>query len=112
MKLGIFPGWNGTARSIRQAGPIAAMQAMLTGSMISASRARAMGLVDELVASRDRLRWAARKAVRQKRKSKPAGFTKMLLTRWPARTLLAKKMRDETKKKAREEHYPAPFRLD
>jgi 3-hydroxyacyl-CoA dehydrogenase/enoyl-CoA hydratase/3-hydroxybutyryl-CoA epimerase len=111
VKLGIFPGWNGTARSIRQAGPIAAMQAMLTGSMISASRARTMGLVDELVASRDRLRWAARKAVRQKRKSKPAGFAKMLLTRWPARTLLARKMRDETKKKAREEHYPAPFRL-
>ncbi len=52
VKLGIFPGWNGTARSIRQAGPIAAMQAMLTGSMISATRARAMGLIDELVASK------------------------------------------------------------
>lgn len=111
VKLGIFPGWHGTARSIRQAGPIAAMQAMLTGSMIGASRARAIGLIDELVASRGALRWAARKAVLKKRKSKPAGFTKSLLTRWPARALLAKKMRDETKKKAREAHYPAPFRL-
>ena len=111
VKLGIFPGWNGTARSIRQAGPLAAMQAMLTGSMISATRARAMGLIDELVASKDMLHWAARKAVRQKRKSKPAGFAQTLLTRWPARSLLAKKMRDETKKKARESHYPAPFRL-
>ncbi|WP_295558276.1 3-hydroxyacyl-CoA dehydrogenase NAD-binding domain-containing protein [uncultured Hyphomicrobium sp.] len=111
VKLGIFPGWHGTARSIRQAGPIAAMQAMLTGSMISASRARAMGLIDELVASRSALRWAARKAVLRKRKAKPAGLTKSLLTRWPARALLAKKMRDETKKKAREAHYPAPFRL-
>ncbi len=80
VKLGIFPGWNGTVRSIRQSGPLAAMQAMLTGSMISASRARAMGLVDELVATRDRLRWAARKAVLQRRKSKPAGFTKSVLT--------------------------------
>lgn len=111
VKLGIFPGWHGTARSIRQAGPIAAMQAMLTGSMISASRARAMGLIDELVASRGALRWAARKAVLKKRKAIPAGLTKSLLTRWPARALLAKKMRDETKKKAREAHYPAPFRL-
>ncbi|HYD16229.1 MAG TPA: enoyl-CoA hydratase-related protein, partial [Hyphomicrobium sp.] len=111
VKLGIFPGWHGTARSIRQAGPIAAMQAMLTGSMISATRARAMGLIDELVASRGALRWAARRAVLKKRKAKPAGLTKSLLTRWPARALLAKKMRDETSKKAREAHYPAPFRL-
>ena len=62
VKLGIFPGFNGTARSIRQAGAPAAMQAMLTGKMISASAARAMGLVDELVASRGSLLWAARKA--------------------------------------------------
>ena len=111
VKLGIFPGWHGTARSIRQAGPVAAMQAMLTGSMIGASRARAMGLIDELVASRSALRWAARRAVQKKRKAKPAGLAQSLLTRWPARALLAKKMRDETKKKAREAHYPAPFRL-
>ncbi|MGE0025441.1 MAG: enoyl-CoA hydratase-related protein, partial [Hyphomicrobium sp.] len=111
VKLGIFPGWHGTARSIRQAGPVSAMQAMLTGSMISATRARAMGFVDELVASRGALRWAARKAVLKKRKSKPAGLAQQLLTRWPARALLAKRMRDETKKKAREAHYPAPFRL-
>lgn len=111
VKLGIFPGWHGTVRSIRQAGPVDAMQAMLTGSMIGASRARAMGLIDELVASRGALRWAARKAVLQKRRAKPAGLAKRLLTRWPARALLAKKMRDEVKKKAREAHYPAPFRL-
>ena len=30
---------------------------------------------------------------------------------WPARELLAKKLRSETSKKVREEHYPAPFRL-
>lgn len=111
VRLGIFPGFNGTARSIRSAGPIAAMQNMLTGSMIRASTARAMGFIDELVASRGALRWAARKAVLQRRKSKPAGLAKSVLTKWPARMLLAKKMREETRKKAREEHYPAPFRL-
>jgi 3-hydroxyacyl-CoA dehydrogenase / enoyl-CoA hydratase / 3-hydroxybutyryl-CoA epimerase len=111
VKLGIFPGFNGTARSIRQAGAPAAMTAMLTGKMISAPAARAMGLIDELVQSRGSLLWAARKAVLRKRKSKPAGLAKAVLAMWPARGLLAARMRAETKKKVREDHYPAPFRL-
>lgn len=111
VKLGIFPGWNGTVRSIRQAGPVAAMQAMLTGKMIRASSARAMGLIDQLVASPDMLRWAARKAILQKRKAKPAGLAKAMLARWPARALVVKKMRDATAAKVRADHYPAPFRL-
>lgn len=111
VKLGIFPGFNGTARSIRQAGPVAAMQNMLTGSMIRASTAKALGFLDQLVNSPGELRWAARKAVQQKRKSKPAGVAQVLMTKQPARSFLAKKMREETAKKAREDHYPAPFRL-
>jgi 3-hydroxyacyl-CoA dehydrogenase/enoyl-CoA hydratase/3-hydroxybutyryl-CoA epimerase len=111
VKLGIFPGFNGTARSIRQAGAPAAMKAMLTGSMVSASAARAMGLVDELVQSRGSLLWVARKAVLRKRKSKPAGLAKSVLSMWPARGLLASRMRSETRKKVREDHYPGPFRL-
>ena len=55
VKLGIFPGFNGTARSIRLAGAPAAMQAMLTAKMLSASAARGMGLVDQLVDSRGAL---------------------------------------------------------
>lgn len=111
VKLGLFPGFNGTARSIRQAGPLAAMQNMLTGSMLRATVARGLGYIDELVASPDRLRWTARKAVLQGRKSKPAGLVKAILAKWPARGLLAKKLRTETAKKVREDHYPAPFRL-
>ncbi|MBR2534688.1 MAG: enoyl-CoA hydratase/isomerase family protein [Hyphomicrobium sp.] len=111
VKLGIFPGFNGTARSIKQVGPMAAMTNMLTGGMIRANAAKAMGFIDQLVGSPGELRWAARKAVLQNRKSEPAGIAKMVLTKWPARGLLAKKMRDETAKKARKEHYPAPFAL-
>lgn len=111
VKLGIFPGFNGTVRSIRQAGPVAAMGAMLKGSMIRASAAKAQGFIDQLVESKGQLRWAARKAVLQKRKSKPKGGFAGLLAKWPARGFLAAKMRDETKKKVREDHYPAPFRL-
>ncbi len=111
VKLGIFPGFNGTARSIRQTGPLAAMQAMLKGSMIRATAARAQGFIDQLVDSKGALRWAARKAVMQQRKSKPKRGFAGLLAKWPARGFLAGKMREETKKKVREDHYPAPFKL-
>ena len=111
VKLGIFPGFNGTARSIRQAGAMAGMQAMLKGSMIRAGAAKAQGFIDQLVASKGALRWAARKAVMQKRKSKPKRGFASLMAKWPARGFVAGKMRDATKKKVREDHYPAPFRL-
>jgi 3-hydroxyacyl-CoA dehydrogenase/enoyl-CoA hydratase/3-hydroxybutyryl-CoA epimerase len=111
VRLGIFPGFNGTARSIRQAGALSAMPLMLTGSMIRATAARAMGLIDELAPSPLNLTWMARKAVERKRKSKGAPLWKDALRMWPARGLLAKKFRSETAKKVREAHYPAPFRL-
>jgi len=111
VKLGIFPGFNGTARSIRQAGALAAMPLMLTGSMIRATVARGMGLVDELVASPLNLPWAARKAVERNRRSKPASLWKDMARQWPGRALLVRKMRSETASKVSESHYPAPFRL-
>jgi len=111
VRLGIFPGFNGTVRSIRQAGALAAMPLMLTGSMIRATMARGMGLIDELVPSPLNLPWAARKAIERKRKAKPAPLWKDVARQWPARALLVKKLRLETAKKVREDHYPAPFRL-
>jgi len=111
VRLGIFPGFNGTARSIRQVGALAAMQTMLTGSMLRAGAARRMGLVDELVASPLNLAWAARRAVLRNRKSRAAAGWKALLRFAPARGLLANRLRAETIKKVREDHYPAPFRL-
>jgi 3-hydroxyacyl-CoA dehydrogenase/enoyl-CoA hydratase/3-hydroxybutyryl-CoA epimerase len=111
VRLGILPGFNGTVRSIRQAGALAAMPIMLAGSMIRAGAARGMGLIDELVPSALNLPWAARKAIQRKRRSKPAALWKDLVRQWPARGLLAAKLRSETAKKVREEHYPAPFRL-
>jgi len=111
VKLGIFPGLNGTVRAIQAAGPVDAMTAMLTGKMLRPTAARAMGLVDQLVPTRHTLRWAARKAVLQKRRSKGAPWWKKLMAKQPVRGLLAKQMRAKTAAKVREEHYPAPFRL-
>ena len=111
VKLGLFPGFNGTVRSIRQAGALAAMPLMLTGSFIRATAARGMGLIDELAPSPLNLPWMARKAVQRGRRSKPAGGWRALARLWPARGLIANKLRSETAKKVREEHYPSPFRL-
>jgi 3-hydroxyacyl-CoA dehydrogenase/enoyl-CoA hydratase/3-hydroxybutyryl-CoA epimerase len=111
VKLGIFPGLHGTVRALAAAGPLDAMTAMLTGKMLRPGAARAMGFVDQLVPTRHNLRWAARKAVLQKRRSKGAAWWKRLMLKQPVRGLLAKQMRAKTAAKVREEHYPAPFRL-
>jgi len=111
VNLGIFPGFGGTGRSVRQAGPIDAMQIMLTGRMLKAGAARGMGLVDKLVRHRDNLRWEGRKAVLQRRQSKPAPFIKRLMALGPARPYLVNKLREETAKKVSREHYPAPYAL-
>jgi 3-hydroxyacyl-CoA dehydrogenase/enoyl-CoA hydratase/3-hydroxybutyryl-CoA epimerase len=70
-----------------------------------------MGLVDELVPSPHNLAWAARKAIDRKRRSRVAGWKQTLLRTWPARGFVANIMRKAVAKKAREEHYPAPYRL-
>ena len=111
IKLGIFPGFNGTFRSIRQAGPTNAMGAMLMGNMIRASTAKGMGLIDELVPSPANVRWAARKAVLSNKRSAGPGILSRIMRQWPARGFLAEQMRKKTREKVREEHYPAPFRL-
>ncbi len=111
VNLGIFPGFGGTGRSIRQAGPVDAMQIMLTARYLRAGQARGMNLVDKLVRHRDQLRWEGRKAVLQKRTSKPAPFIKSMMGKGPLRSYVAGKMREEVREKVRREHYPAPYAL-
>ena len=111
VKLGIFPGFHGTARSIRQAGPAAAMQSMLTGSMMRASLCRRIGYIDELVNSPLQLRWSVRKAILKKRKSRPAGWSKWIMGKAPIRSFVAQNIQTKTEAKVRQEHYPAPFAL-
>ena len=111
VKLGIFPGFGGTGRSIRQAGPVDAMSIMLSGRYLRAGAARGMNLVDKLVRHRDQLRWEARKAVMQNRKSKRAGMIKSVLAKGPLRKMIADKMRAQVARKARPDHYPAPYAL-
>jgi 3-hydroxyacyl-CoA dehydrogenase / enoyl-CoA hydratase / 3-hydroxybutyryl-CoA epimerase len=60
VNLGIYPGFGGSGRSIRAMGGLNAMQIMLTGKMLRARPARAMGLINQTVDQHGSLRWAAR----------------------------------------------------
>ncbi|HLM53255.1 MAG TPA: enoyl-CoA hydratase-related protein, partial [Pseudoxanthomonas sp.] len=111
VKLGIFPGWGGSARLPRLIGAPAAMDLMLTGRTVSASAARAMGLVDKAV--EPALLLDAAVAMAQTGTQRP--FKQRVLgwatNTWPARQVLAPQMVKQVSRKARKEHYPAPFAL-
>ena len=111
IKLGIYPGFGGSARTTRQIGGFQAMQIMLTARMVKAGQAKGMGLVDQLVGRHASLRWAARRAVLAGRKSRGPGWLAKMSNLGPARRFLAGQMRKQTAAKANPLHYPAPFEL-
>jgi len=111
VKLGIFPGWGGTARLPRLIGAPAALELMLTGRAASAENAKAIGLVDALT-SPELLVEAAKELIRHPRK-RPLmqRLTAWATNTWVARQALAPMLVKQTAAKARKEHYPAPFAL-
>ena len=111
VKLGLFPGFGGTGRSIQLSGPIAGMTAMLTGRQYSASAAKKIGWVDRVVESPDRLRWVARRLIQRPPKRSAPGLAHRLWLSTPGRYLLADRLSKQTRKKVNPEHYPAPFAL-
>src|SRR6185295_9189698 len=50
VKLGLFPGWGGTARSSRIAGLANAVELVTSGEPLSAKQAAAMEIADDVVA--------------------------------------------------------------
>jgi 3-hydroxyacyl-CoA dehydrogenase / enoyl-CoA hydratase / 3-hydroxybutyryl-CoA epimerase len=61
VKLGLFPGAGGVVRTVRMFGIVEAlMQLLLQGQEIRAAKAKEMGLVDEIVSSREELVPAAK----------------------------------------------------
>lgn len=111
VQLGIFPGFGGSARSVHQIGGLKAMELMLSARQIGARQAKTIGLVDEVIGRHEELYWAARRALLSKRKSRKPGFLARASNWSVARGILAKQMRKQTALRAREAHYPAPYRL-
>lgn len=111
VKLGIFPGWGGSARLPYLIGAPKALELMLSGRSASAENAKALGLVDAL-ASPEGLLDKARELIR---KSPPRAATQRLTAwatnLWPSRQILAPLVRKQTAAKASPSHYPAPFAL-
>ena len=63
IQLGIFPGFGGTARSIRLLGGRKALELILSARSLRARAARAVGLMDKVVSEHGSLHWADRKSV-------------------------------------------------
>ena len=111
VKLGIFPGWGGSARLPRLVGTPAAFDMMLTGRTLSASAARGIGLVDKVVepallvdAAIDLLKRGVQRPFKQR-------FTGWATNTFIARKILAPMLVKQVARKAPKAHYPAPYAL-
>jgi len=111
VKLGIFPGWGGSVRLPRLVGAPAAFDMMLTGRSLSASAARGIGLVDKVVDPASLLEEAAKLALRGKERPFKQRFMARATNTWAARQILAPMLAKQVTRKARKEHYPAPYAL-
>ena len=106
--LGIMPVWHGVQWLPKLVGPSAALDMMLTGRAIDARRAKRMGLVHEAVPLRI-LENTARMVTLQAppKRRLPLG-QRMLLA---MRGVVASQARKQVARRAKREHYPAPYAL-
>jgi 3-hydroxyacyl-CoA dehydrogenase / enoyl-CoA hydratase / 3-hydroxybutyryl-CoA epimerase len=111
VKLGIYPGWGGSVRLPPLVGAPAAFDMMLTGRALSASNARAIGLIDktcEPAVLLDTALALLKRGVKRPLKQRLTGWA---TNWWPVRQALAPMLVKQVSRKARKAHYPAPFAL-
>ncbi|GHE25342.1 3-hydroxyacyl-CoA dehydrogenase [Vulcaniibacterium thermophilum] len=111
IKLGIFPGWGGSVRLPRLVGAPAAFDLMLTGRSLNAKAARAIGLVDKVAEPAFLLDAAVELARRGAERPLRQRLLGWITNTWPARQVLAPMLVKQVARKARREHYPAPYLL-
>ena len=115
VKLGLLPGMGGTQRLPKVVGVQAALDVMLTGKNIFASKARKIGLVDMIV-EREKLGAAAKKHAldiasgKFKRKDKRPLFVKILESNPLTRNIIFKKAAEIVQGQTYG-NYPAPFKI-
>ncbi len=110
VRLGIFPGFGGTVRSIELLGPMVAMQNMLSSRALTSRAAKKIGLVDQIAPERQ-LKQAAIDLITQQPAPHKPSLGQRMFKHNPLRALLAQQMEKETAKRVNREHYPAPFKL-
>jgi len=111
IKLGIFPGWGGSARLPRLVGAPAAFDMMLTGRTLSASAARGIGLVDKVVEPAMLLDAALEVLKRGVQRPFKQRFMGWATNTWLARKILSPMLVKQVARKAPKAHYPAPYAL-
>lgn len=110
VRLGIHPGLGGTVRSVRLLGAPAALELMLTGKSLSAAEACRIGLLDRVVPGGQLDRGARELVAERPRKRRPRAYLR-LLGLPVVRPWLGRRMRAQVRRRARPEHYPAPFAI-
>lgn len=108
--LGIHPGFGGTVRAPRRVGAPAALDMMLTGRTVHADKALKLGLVDRL-APREGLEAAARELALSGAAPHAPALGTRLLALPVLRKLVARPARRQVARKARQDHYPAPYAI-
>jgi 3-hydroxyacyl-CoA dehydrogenase/enoyl-CoA hydratase/3-hydroxybutyryl-CoA epimerase len=106
--LGIVPAWHGVQWLPKLIGPSQAFDLLLTGRTVDAKRARRMGLVDQAVPLRILENTARMVTLEDKvRRSLPL-IQKLFLS---FRGLFVSQAKKRVAKRARREHYPAPYAI-
>ncbi len=108
--LGIHPGFGGTVRSVQLLGVATAMDLMLTGKNLRPDKALQVGLVDAVVPA-GQLHEAAKALALRPRARRKAPLGQRLLNLPVIRGLVAGKVEQQVRRRARKEHYPAPYAI-
>ncbi|MHB8747220.1 MAG: 3-hydroxyacyl-CoA dehydrogenase NAD-binding domain-containing protein [Gammaproteobacteria bacterium] len=110
VRLGIHPGFGGSVRLPVLIGAPAAMDLMLSGRTVRARAAAKMGLIDYAVPQRHLLRAARRMMLDAPPAKRAQGWKAWTNHQW-VRPLLAPLFKQQVAKRARADHYPAPYAL-
>src|SRR5436190_6016898 len=108
--LGIVPGWGGIHRLPRVIGAPAALDMLLTGKTVDARRAKKLGLADECVPLRI-MENTARGVLKALPSPRTLPFPLSLTLNPLVRKLIAAPAGKQVAKRARREHYPAPYAI-
>ena len=110
VKLGIHPAYGGLVRATSFINPLKSLEIMLSGRALSASAARAIGLVDAAQPKRQ-IEHAARSMALSPPARQKMPFLGQILSLPVIRNLLAGYMKKQVAKKAPRQHYPAPYAI-
>ena len=107
--LGIMPAWHGVQWLPKLIGPAAAMDLLLSGKAVDARRAKRMGLVDQAVPLRI-LENTARMVTLEAKPPRELSLMNRLML-GPLKGIVVSQARKQVAKRARREHYPAPYAI-